>query len=142
MAVQSERELRTGLAPASVGKEQPAMFAPLAPGDCSDSSNSAASGRAEQCASAPLPRSRSPTLRACSSSDTSVSGGRGETLAPGERARNRSCSRRNFARAAQIDRFDQRDETTPIPLVRDRERAYGVQYLAAGEGQLAGEVGA
>jgi hypothetical protein len=57
--VQSERELRTGLAPASVGKEQPAMFAPLAPGDCSDSSDSAASAHAERCASTvPSPRSR------------------------------------------------------------------------------------
>jgi hypothetical protein len=63
-----------------LGNAAASNLARVAPGDCSDSSDSAASGRAKRCATtAPLPRSRSPPLRSWSLSAAGVRAAAPET---------------------------------------------------------------
>jgi hypothetical protein len=68
-------------------KAAASKLARFAPRDCSDSSNSAASGRSNRCAkTAPLPRSRSLTPRSWSSSGAGAEGAIAETLARSRRS--------------------------------------------------------
>ena len=122
------------------------MFAPLAPGDCSDSSDSAASGCAKRCdRTAALPRSRSLHLRSWSSSTA------GACRAASDAPASRECGRlRRSPRGACRTRCSRagaaRAHTPPSPWQsrslravdrRARRSSLGSVCLGAGRAMVA-----